>query len=93
MLVRQADLGKPFNREDIRDAVYALCLEMSSERQDKLPFKDLVPGPDFVTAFLERHHDVIRLGRPAREAEIRWRAINGEVLTTHVAVMEWIRDE
>ena len=61
---------------------------LSLERQAKLPFENLTPGRDFLRNLLKRNAETIRLGRPAKEAEERWRACNADTLTTHLGSFE-----
>ena len=88
LLVREAEGGLPLTWRDLNDAVYMFSSTLSLERQAKLPFENRTPGRDFLRNFLKRNAETIRLGRPAKECEERWRACNSDTLTTHLASFE-----
>ena len=85
LLVREADGGSPLTRPDCNDAFYKFASALSLELQAKVPCENLTPGRDFLR---NRNADTIRLGRPAKEAEERWRACNAGTLTTHLVSFE-----
>lgn len=88
MAVRRADIGKPYSRVGLINVVAVFCSTLSAERQSRLPFRDLRPGPDFIRNFISRNDERLRLGRPAKESEQRWRAYIADCLTTHLDVFE-----
>lgn len=90
VVLRQADMAKPYTRIDLIDAIAEYCATLPTERQSNLPFKDFEPGPDFMRGFLLRNSNRLRFGRPAKEAEQRWRACNADVLTNHYTSYEHI---
>jgi hypothetical protein len=88
MLVHFADRAVPMTRQDIVGAVSVLVERMTATRRSKLRFSNGIPGIKFLRGFERRHADRIRFGRASRQEAIRFLAINGDVLTTHLAAIE-----
>lgn len=93
VLCSQADFGKPCTRNDAADAIQTFVQSMDAERHKRLPFKNMSPGRAFMASFLKRNKAKLHLGRPQKEAEERWRACNGETLTTHIATFEKLLED
>lgn len=66
VLIRQAYMGKPFNTQDIKEAVHVFGKSLPIERQESLQFRGDIPGRDFFKGFLNRHEYITPLGRPAK---------------------------
>lgn len=82
VLFRSANLGKEYTREDICDAIETYCETLPQSLQAQLPFKNLAPRKDFKSDFTRRHNESGRMGRSAKEDEVRWTACNSNTLTT-----------
>lgn len=85
---RFADEGHCVRKCDVADAVELMVSTFPEYRRKKIPFVDNRPGRKFLTLFLKRHANRIRLGKASKEEEIRWRSGNAEVFTNHFATLE-----
>lgn len=78
----------PLKRSDVADAVQIIVNNMTPERRNDIPFINGRPGRKFLRNFEWRHKNEIKIGKPSRHEAIRWKATNGENLTTHFAEIE-----
>lgn len=82
------DLGHSLPKSDISDTVQRFVENLSHERQKKIGFKDNRTCKQFVSLFLCRRTEKIKLGSPSKEEKIHFRSCNGETLTTHFTIPE-----
>ena len=88
-----SDKGHPLRRFDIVDAVSLIVERLPEARRNRICFKQGRPGTKFMEGFSRRQESDIKLGRPSPQEEQRWRATNGDVLTTHLATLEALIQE
>jgi len=79
--------GFPLTQKDIMDVVELMAAEMPPARRFILPFRNGRPGRKFVRCFLSRHRDVLVYRKPLRQVGQRFRAVNAQIMTTHLAAI------
>lgn len=55
-----------------------------------MTFRDGRPGRKFVKYFLERHSSIIKLGKPRKEQELRYKSCNADTISTNFAALKKI---
>ena len=80
-----AERGRPCARVDIVDIVELMVSRMGPKRRAKVPFRRGRPGRDYIANFLKRHRASIRLSKVTQNESVRFSAVNGDNLTTHLA--------
>lgn len=56
-------MGKLFTLEGVKEFIYVFCTQFQTKRQDRETFLDLIPGREFLCAFVERKKEAIRIVR------------------------------
>lgn len=87
-VIKFCDAGHPLLRSDVADAVELFVSTLPEQRQKEIKFKFNRPGQTFLKLFLQRHRQKVKLGRPNKEEEIRFRSCNAETMTTHFASLK-----
>ena len=59
-----ADLGVPFRRASVIEAITLLVQSFPEERKQSLLFHDVVPGRCFMRSYEKRHRSILRVCVP-----------------------------
>ena len=83
-----ADRGMPMRRSRVAEVIALLVETLSEERKNALPFRDGVPGRNFLRGFIKRHRQSLRVCVPEYHEAKRHAAMSAETLTSHIAKEE-----
>ena len=83
-----AERGTPFSRQYLVEAVELVVVGMPPYRRLTLPFKDGKPRPKYLRAFMKRHKDSLRLGRPLRQEFDPFKAVNADTICQNFCQIE-----
>ena len=88
LLFRYADRGISLRRRHVKEAIEIIVPRMTTGRRLSLPFKNCSPSSHYLRDFTRRYRTKIRFAKPLRQEALRFKAVNGDVLTSHFAVIE-----
>lgn len=88
LVLKFADKGVPLNRLHLLEAASIVAKTLPISEQQKLPFKNGVPGVRWGRSFLARHRSALKYAIPDAQEEKRYRAVNASTLSMHFAQLQ-----